>query len=300
MHGPPEDPSYQADLRYGAAQDKSVGRSGPLRRFAGRRPLLFSLSVMLALFGLTYASRAALPRAPVGNIAKLPHKAFEPPTGLDLVISDTKNPDTLFWVLAIVLALGLLAWTGWWREVGFNRPSRWRNLRLLWFPLLVGALTVSSGVFVPRPASLVSSFLTVLVATAGEELLFRGLAWRALIPAGPVQTTILTSLLSGVLILGRTATEGPWPEAVRLTALTLCGGFTYGALRWRTASIWPVFIIHTAFAFAVAIATLGNANYRLMMLLSTLGFIAYGLYLLRNPRIRADGGVTKPARSRVR
>ena len=271
-----------------------------MRRFATRHPYLFSVLITLILFGLTFASKAAFPTAPVGNISKLPQKAFETPTGLDLILTDMKSPDTLFWALAILLGLGLLAWTGWWREAGFNRPSKWRNLRLLWFPLLVCALTLSSGVFISGPASLASALLTVLVATLGEEVVFRGLVWRAMAPKGPVRAMILTSLLSGLLILGRTVTGGPWPEAVRLTALTLCGGFTYGALRWRTSSIWPVILIHTTFAFAASMATLGSVTYRLMMLSSTLGFVAYGLFLLRNRRVRADGGLTKPAPSRVR
>ena len=173
-------------------------------------------------------------------------------------------------------------------------------MRLLAFPLLVCALTLSGGVFSSGPASLASTFLAVLVATLGEEIIFRGLLWKALIQQGPVLAVILTSLLSGLLVLGMTATEGPWPEAVRLTALTLCGGFTYGALRWRTTSIWPAFLVHTAFAFCVGVATLGSFRFRLVILLSTLGFLAYGLYLLRNPRVRADGGLTKPAPSRVR
>jgi uncharacterized protein len=271
-----------------------------VRRFAGRHPLVFSVLVTLALFGLDLASRSAFPRTPVGNIAKLPQKTFEPPVGLGLILSDMKSPDTLFWALATVLALGLLIGTGWWREVGFNRASQWRNLRLLLFPLLVSALTLSGGVFGSGPASLVSAFLTALVATFGEEIVFRGLLWRVLAPPGPVRAVILTSLLSGLLVLGKHATDGPWPEAVRLTALTFCGGFTWGALRWRTTSIWPVILVHTVFGFAVGIATLGTFTYPLMMLLSTLGFVAYGLYLLRNPRVRADGGLTKPTPSRVR
>jgi uncharacterized protein len=272
----------------------------PVRRFASSRPIAFSALVTLVLFAFDLASRAVFPRTPVGNIGKLPQKAFEPPVGLELILSDMKSPDTLFWALTAVLALVLLAWTGWWREAGFNRPSQWRNLRLLLFPLLVCALTLSGGLFGSGPASLVSAVITALVAAFSEEVAFRGLLWRALVPAGPVRAVILTSLLSGLLILGRTATEGPWPEAVRLTALTFCAGFTYGALRWRTTSIWPVILIHTAFAFAIGIATLGAVTYPLMMLLSTLGFVAYGLYLLRNPQVRADGGLTKPAPSRVR
>lgn len=88
---------------------------------------------------------------------------------------------------------------------------------------------------------------------------------------------------------------------MRVTALAVCGGFTYAALRWRTASLWPVIAIHAAFAFAVDIATLGAVTYRIMMILSTLGFVAYGIFLLRNREARADGGLRpepKPARVR--
>jgi membrane protease YdiL (CAAX protease family) len=111
---------------------------------------------------------------------------------------------------------------------------------------------------------------------------------------------VLTSLLAGALALGRAATDDPWPEAVRLTALTVCGGFTYAALRWRTGSLLPVIAVHAAFAFAVDIAALGSVTYRITMLLSTLGFVFYGLFLLRNRRVRADGGLAGPKPARVR
>jgi membrane protease YdiL (CAAX protease family) len=249
------------------------------------------VAVTLLLFGITFASRAVFPMAPVGDISKLPQKALEPPEGLGLILSDMKSPDTLFWALAILLGFALLAWTGWWDDAGFTRPSRWRNIRLLAFPLLV---------FTAGAVALISTFLTVLVATIGEETIFRGLLWRAFVQQGPVLAVILTSVLAGLLVLGRTATDGPWPEAVRLAALTFCGGFTYGALRWRTTSIWPAILVHTVFAFAVGTATLGTFRFRLVILLSTVGFVAYGLYMLRNPRVRADGGLTKRAPSRVR
>jgi CAAX protease family protein len=271
-----------------------------VRRFAYRRPLIFAIVLTLVLFGLTIFSRILLPRAPVGDIAELPEGAFRPPSGFALISSEMRNPDTLFWSLVIVLTLGLLAWTGWWREAGFNRPAEWRNLPLLWFPLLVSALALMSGVFVSEPASLVSALLVVLVAVFGEELVYRGVVWRALAPMGPVRAMVLTSLLSGTLVLGRAGTDGPWPEAVRLTALAVCGGFTYAALRWRTSSIWPVILVHTVSAFAADIATMGTVTYPIMMALNTLGFVAYGLYLLRDRRARADGGVIGPAPARVR
>ena len=271
-----------------------------VKRFAEGRPFYFCVLITLFLFGVTFVCRAVLPAVPVGNVGKLPREGFEPPEGLGLILSDMRSPDTLFWALAIVLGLVLLARAGWWDDAGFTRPSRWRNMRLLGFPLLVCVLTLSGGVFTAGPATLTSTFLAVLVATLGEEIIFRGLLWRALVHRGTVLAVILTSLLAGLLVLGRTATDGPWPEAVRLAALTFCGGFTYGALRWRTTSIWPVVLAHTAFAFAVGIATLGTFTFRLVILLSTVGFVAYGLYLLRNPRVRANGGLTKPRPSRVR
>ena len=269
-------------------------------RLLNRRPVVFCLVVTLALFVLTALSRVSFPRRPVGNIERLPQRAFEPPTGLDRIVNDLQSPDVLFWGMAILLAAGLLIRTGLWREAGFNRPIT-KNLRLLYFPLFVGALALSGGVFVAGFDALVSTFLVVLIAVFAEELLFRGLLWRALVPGGPVRAMIVTSLLAGALVLGRNATDGPWPEAVRLTALAVCGGFVYAALRWRTASLWPVILVHAAFAFAVDIAALGTVAYRVLMFLSTLGFILYGLFLLRNRRVRADGGLTqKPKPARVR
>src|ERR671917_965222 len=175
-----------------------------------------------------------------------------------------------------------------------------RPLLFLWFPLFVGVLTLSGGVFVAGFDALVSAFLIVLVATVGQEFLFRGLMWRAFVPWGPVGAMLATSILAGFLVLGRAATDGPWPEAVRLTALTVCGGFTYAALRWRTGSLLPVIVVHAAFAFAMDIATLGTVTYRITMLLSTLGSVFYGLFLLRNRHVRDAGGLAGPKPARVR
>jgi membrane protease YdiL (CAAX protease family) len=271
-----------------------------VRRFVEERPLVFCVLSTVLLFGVTFLCRVVLPAVPSGDLAQLPQRTFRPPEGLGLVFSNMKSPDTLFWALAIGLGLGLLVWLGWWKDAGFTKVSRWRNMRLLGFPLLVCALTLSGGVFTSGFAALASTFIVLLVATLGEEIIFRGLLWRALIQNGPLLTMVLTSLLAGLLVLGRTATDGPWPEAVRLAALTFCGGFTYGALRWRTASIWPAIIVHTIFAFVVSISTLGTFRFRLVILLSTVGFVAYGLYLLRNPRVRANGGLAKSHPSRVR
>ena len=112
-----------------------------MRRLLDRRPGLFCLAVVTTLFILTAVSRFSFPRTPVRNIERLPQRAFEPPAGLDRVVSDLRSPEVLFWGLAILLTLVLLRWTGLWREAGFNRPIT-KNLRLVWFPLFVGILTL--------------------------------------------------------------------------------------------------------------------------------------------------------------
>ena len=271
-----------------------------MKRLFDRRPLIFCLALTVALFVLTAMSRFSLPRSPIANPGRLPERAFEPPTGLERVVADLRSPDVLFWGMAILLAAGLLAWTGYWREAGFNRPVI-RNLQLLWFPLFVCALTLSGGVFVAGVDDLASAFLVVLVAVLGQELVFRGLMWRALVPGGPFGAMVVTAILAGVVVFGRALTDGPWPEAVRVTSLAVCSGFTYAALRWRTASIWPVLLANVAFTFSVDIAALGTISYRILMLLGTLGFVAYGIFLLRNREARADGGLTpEPKPSRVK
>ncbi len=83
--------------------------------------------------------------------------------------------------------------------------------------------------------------------------------WRALAPKmGVTRAVVTTSLLYGVLELGRLASAGPWPEAVYLTVLVTCSGFTYAALRWRTASIWPVILLHFVFNVAGEVAAPGS------------------------------------------
>ena len=51
-----------------------------------------------------------------------------------------------------------------------------------------------------------------------------------------------------------------------------------------------VLLVHALVSLAVAISTPGAALYLFVLLLGTLGFVAYGLFLLRDQRARADGG----------
>ena len=218
---------------------------------------------------------------------------------MDRFISVLWSAETLTLTLGLVLAGGLITWLGWWNEAGFNRSVRWRNLRLLWFPLLVLSLSLVGGILVSGPGALASALLLAFLTALNQEGIFRGLMLRTLVSAGLMRAVLTTSLLSGLLTFGWNIVERSWTETVYVTVLAVCGAFTYAALRWRIASIWPVLALH--FVFAVAVDITGwSSFYPLFLLGSTVGFVVYGLFLLRNQRVREDGGLTAGSSKRVR
>ncbi len=153
-----------------------------MRTFIVRYPLAFSLLLTLALFGLLSISRAVLPTTAISSVAEIPPEALDRPSGIERALAVVATSENLFWALATVLAVVLLARLGWWREAGFNEPSRWRNLHLLLFPLLVGALGLLGGVRDLEPALLVPALPGMFVAAFGAEVIYRGVLWRALAP----------------------------------------------------------------------------------------------------------------------
>lgn len=271
-----------------------------MRRFALRRPLIFSLLLSLSLLGLMFIGRLPFPETVVGDAGELSPEQTRQPSELEQAISSINNAETLYLALAVVLAIVLISAFGWWREAGFNRPTPPRNLLLIWFPLLVIALTLSGGARISGPFFFGAILVAVLLESIGSELLFRGVMWRALAPTGLFRAVIITSLLSGGLTLVRTLSSGPWPEAAYLTLTATCGGFTYAAIRWRTASIWPTIAIHFALALSIDMAVVRMSVFPYLLLATTVGFIGYGLFLLRNRRVREDGGMSAREPTRVR
>jgi len=132
--------------------------------------------------------------------------------------------------------------------------------------------------------------IAVMLAVIGEEIIFRGVMWKALAPRGPLLATLVTALLTGALYLvNATFASRPFPETVFNTLTATCAAVTYGALRWRTGALWPVVAVHAILAYARAVSTPSVEIYQLSLYLTTIGFALYGLFLLRNRRVRAEG-----------
>ncbi|MFB2580468.1 lysostaphin resistance A-like protein [Herbiconiux sp. P15] len=209
------------------------------------------------------------------------------PTSFELVAETT---------LAVV-AIGLLTAHRWWRYVGFRGPDRVGDFRLYWLllipliPAAVAALASSTGT---RPSQLV--YLLVLASLIGfvEEVFFRGLILRALVPSGLWRAAIFSSTLFGAMHL-LNLLFGAEPTATLLQAVyatTL--GFGFAAVTLRTGMLWPVIVIHASIDFAGFVAAdsttaqrVGAGDLLVYVLYATL-FSTYGIVLMRTAVRRRD------------
>ena len=236
--------------------------------WASGHPIRFSLLVYLGLWALAFGCRLALPGSSLEERAQV------------------------FQALAALLSIGLLALLGWWRRVGFRQP---RDLHLVLVPVVFLILApMLGGVELPQPAAVGSLVLGVAITAWSEEVLFRGIAWHALLPTGLPRAVALTSVLFGSLHLARVALGGSLEDVLPMAIATTLGGIGYAALRHRTGSIWPVIAFHAAFNLTGDI-THPERVPGLILFLSvavTLGLAAYGLLLLRRPAAAlADAGL---------
>lgn len=97
-----------------------------MRAFFVRRPLTAALLIWLVDFG-TQLGGAALLKAVAPQVSELIQRLL----------------------LVLLLCAGtaaLVAGLGAWGKAGFNGPPHWRNVHLLWLPLLLSFLPLVGGV----------------------------------------------------------------------------------------------------------------------------------------------------------
>ena len=148
-------------------------------------------------------------------------------------------------IVLSLLTAGFLTALGWWREVGFNSPSQWRNLGLVVVPLLaVVGLPLVGGIL---PGTLTSAlyFLVGYLLTAfHEEVIFRGLFLRILGPTGRARAIWISSLLFGLAhIANLFVRSNPFLVFAQMVGAGT-GGVGMAGLRFGTNTIWLVLAIH--------------------------------------------------------
>ena len=195
--------------------------------------------------------------------------------------------------LQAVLAFAVLLWLGWTRAAGFNAPSRWRSLRLLWLPAVLTLISMSALalVRVPSVSVLFGAALLTLLTGINEEARFRGVILQALLPYGWLRAALLSALFFSASHLVNVLASSPLVVSAQLIA-TFLMGLGYAACRLRTNTIWPLIVLHACNDLSIAVGTLTGKGISIaptvglwlsgggIVLMLILG--AYGLLLLRD------------------
>jgi uncharacterized protein len=141
--------------------------------------------------------------------------------------------------------VALVSYLGWWRVIGFNASSQWRQLALYLLPAAIIILPPFLGGLKPLNGS------TLLYLTFGylltgftEESLNRGIQLRVLEPAGRKKAVIISAILFGLTHLTNVMVRAN-PAIVMAQAMgSFCDGFAFAVLRFRTNTIWFLIALH--------------------------------------------------------
>ena len=188
-----------------------------------------------------------------------------------------------------VLLVLVLAALRWWRAAGFNRPSEWRALKLLWVPTgLFVVLPLVVGLHAVAPAT--AAYLVVAYALTGfaEEGLYRGVLLRVLGPLGARRAVLLSAVFFGashlVNLMFRSNPFLVFAQAVGAFSM----GVGFGALRLRTNTIWPLIVLHGSEDLLLRFTRLPPIP---LNVFQSVVMLVYGVYLLRNMRASEPSGV---------
>jgi len=194
-------------------------------------------------------------------------------------------------VVDSVLALTgifLVARLGWWEKAGYTTGIRWADVPLFVLPGAVALLSLSGGIRVTAPVTILAFAALTLVVGFAEETYFRGLILTSLLPTGVIRAAVISSFFFAAPHL-LNSLGGTWDPAFTVVdSIAAFGlGLTFAALRIRAGSIWPLVGIHALFDFTSLVA-LGGVEVHaqsLQLLVSSvivgMAFVVYGLFLLR-------------------
>ena len=194
----------------------------------------------------------------------------------------------------------VVAWRVGWRDLGFNPARPPGSWRLIWLPLLLlsGFLGVAILLDRPVPASVVAVVaINTMAVGFSEELAFRGVLWGAARKARSCWAAfLLVTFLFGIVHVLNALMTGEFAAAGVQAFNAMLSGAAFLALRIRTHSLIPVMVVHWLWDLAVFVLAAGREGpvtatdpmSQLSGALMVVGPMAlYGLFLIRNQRVRA-------------
>jgi membrane protease YdiL (CAAX protease family) len=200
------------------------------QRFVERHPFGFA-SLIWALVILVYLI--------AGTAASVMHLA-------NAAIAWIANPTLMLLGLIIVSRLG------WWSELGLTARISKRVQLLFWLPALLATSGLWGGLGGPVALGALSSFALLALLVGGvEELFFRGLILRAILPAGRGWAVCLSvALFSVTHLLNVLSGRDPLSTMVQI-GYAAALGYLYAAMWLRTRSLWPLMLVHALNDFLV-------------------------------------------------
>jgi membrane protease YdiL (CAAX protease family) len=214
---------------------------------------------------------------------------------------------------SLLVTLAVLTWLGWLGDAGFNSPTSWRDLRVLWPAVLVALFTLSPLVFTARNvtsgAGVAVAVLYAFLTAASKEALNRGLILQALRSYGPVGAALLSALFFGLAHLNNLFSFLSL-FVVAQVIWSFLMGVAYAAFRLSTTTIWPLILLHACSDIAIDISlfatTRGESAVASMslgalwasaieLIVVNLALAWYGLFLLRP--LRQNSARAKKPRS---
>lgn len=192
--------------------------------------------------------------------------------------------------LTLIVIAYLTASKGW-RSAGFKAPKQSGDLPYFLLPLVPALLNLIPGVQIESLSQLCGVFAITLLVGFAEEGIFRGLMLQTLKPHGQWRAVISSTLLFGLTHALNALTGKNLMDSMLQIAYALAIGFAYAALALKKEVLWPLVLTHFLTDFAFFLQKPGSslpAFYQTLLVLSlTLGFSAYGLYVMRQNRLLA-------------
>ncbi len=162
-------------------------------------------------------------------------------TSLDELVSSG-----ICWHFAVAIALLLVAiWVFKWRDMAFSKPHA--LIRVMWFPMIYLVLFAGGVSLKGLPPLSVVTFVIIntLMVGASEEIMFRGVLFRAFKRALPIWPAIvLTSILFGAVHTMNVFITGALDAALVQSVAAGMTGVIFLAIVIRTGSIWPAIVYH--------------------------------------------------------
>lgn len=212
--------------------------------------------------------------------------------GVQLVNPDLTIQKDLGWLVMLVYALiAYLAvkWVRMDKEIGLVLPADKKEW-MVWLPALI--LPVALAFYLGFNSTL-GHVPLLLIAAAGvavnEEILFRGILLRSMLPFGKAFAIIIPSLLFGAAHLGNIFVGGDVTYGLFQFSWTFIAGMALNAMRLQSKSLLPAIVFHFILD-AVEYAATGeygvhnlhfSYTWLTIFVLLNLAFLVYALITLK-------------------